>query len=95
MDKNLIFYDIVYSAGGTEHICTASECEHFELKTNIENDVLSVYLEPKCSVEFKSFSIRIPRNISGKDRMLHVKMFLLLTQCATLFSGVILTAEYG
>lgn len=69
MDKNLIFYDIVYSAGGTEHICTASECEHFELKTNIENDVLSVYLEPKCSVEFKSFSIRIPRNISGKDRM--------------------------
>ena len=69
MDKNLIFYDIVYSVGGTEHICTASECEHFELKTNIENDVLSVYLEPKCSVEFKSFSIRIPRNISGKDRM--------------------------
>lgn len=32
MDKNLIFYDIVYSVGGTEHICTASECEHSNLK---------------------------------------------------------------
>lgn len=69
MDKNSIFYDIVYTAAGAEHICTASQCEHFELKTDIKENVLAVYLELKCSIEFKSFNIRIPRNISGEDRM--------------------------
>lgn len=69
MENSKIYYDITYLVNNEVHTCTSYACEHFELKTSIENNVLSVYLEPKCSVEFKSFNIKLPREIKESDRI--------------------------
>lgn len=69
MEQKSIAYEITYKANGNIYTVCASKCKHFSIKTNIADNVLSVYLEPNCNIEFQSFHIKIPRKYSSAERI--------------------------
>ena len=69
MDVKEIKYDIKYKVDGKAYVCNEAKCEHFEVESVIENEVLRVKLNAKAKVSFEKFDLILPYTYQDTDKI--------------------------